>query len=81
MSQSRLSESDKLDVRLCPDGPDDCTEVKGYVNLALRAGVRMNNQLAITAVADNLLDVDYKPYASGAYATGRNFILGIRGSM
>lgn len=81
MSQSRLSESDKLDVRLCPAGPGDCTRVKGYVNLALRAGLRMNTQLAITAVADNLLDVDYKHYASGAYATGRNFILGIRGTM
>jgi outer membrane receptor protein involved in Fe transport len=52
-----------------------------YVNLSLRAGLRVDERIAVTLVADNLLDVDYKTYASGAYAPGRNLILGVRGSL
>jgi len=76
-----LSESDRLDVRLCEDGPDDCERVAGYVNLALRAGLRLDESIAITLAADNLLDEAYKSYASGAYAPGRNLVLGVRGSL
>jgi hemoglobin/transferrin/lactoferrin receptor protein len=79
--QTRLSESDRLDVRLCADGPENCDSVDGYVNLAWRAGVRIDESLAVTVAADNLLDVAYKTYASGAYAPGRNFMLGMRGTL
>lgn len=81
MPQTRLSEGDRMDVRLCEDGPEGCDRVAGYVNLALRAGVRVDDILALTVAVDNLLDVAYKTYASGAYATGRNLIVGLRGSL
>ncbi len=78
--QSRLSESDRLDVRLCPD-PERCEQVDGYVNLAVRAGYRLDRSVALNLIADNLLDVDYKSFASGAYAPGRNLMLSLRGSL
>jgi hemoglobin/transferrin/lactoferrin receptor protein len=80
LPQSRLSEGDRLDVRLCAD-PENCAQVEGYVNVALRAGLRLDEMLALTLVADNLLDVAYKSYASGAYAPGRNLMVGLRGSL
>jgi len=81
LPQTRLSESDRLDVRLCEAGPENCDSVAGYVNLAWRAGVRIDDYVAVTVAADNLLDVAYKSYASGAYAPGRNFMLGVRGTL
>ncbi|MET0391232.1 MAG: TonB-dependent receptor [Polyangiales bacterium] len=81
LAQTRLSESDRLDVRLCENGPDDCERVAGFVNVAVRAGVRLDDLIAVTLIADNLFDAAYKTYASGAYATGRNVILGLRGAL
>jgi hemoglobin/transferrin/lactoferrin receptor protein len=76
--QSRLSEGDRLDVRLCPAGPEVCREVPGFVELTLRAGLRLREGVLVTIAAENLLDAGYRTYASGAYAPGRNFMAGLR---
>jgi outer membrane receptor protein involved in Fe transport len=81
LPQSRLSESDRLDVRLCENGPENCDKVKGYVDLSLRAGVRLLTRVTLTLALDNVFNVAYKTYASGVYAPGRNFILGIRAQL
>jgi outer membrane receptor protein involved in Fe transport len=76
--QTRLSEGDKSDVRLCPSGPERCDEVPGFVDLTLRGGVRLREQLTLTVAAENLVNAAYRSYASGAYAPGRNFVAALR---
>ena len=61
-----------------PNGPDGCTEVPGFVDLTLRAGLRLRQGVLVTIAAENLLDAGYRTYASGAYAPGRNFMAGLR---
>jgi outer membrane receptor protein involved in Fe transport len=81
LPQSRLSESDRLDVRLCENGPERCDKVNGYVDLSLRAGLRLLTRVTLTLSLDNVFNAAYKTYASGVYAPGRNFILGIRAQL
>ena len=78
MRQTRLSEADRADVRICPDGPEGCDEVPGFANLTLRGGVRLTDRLLVTLAAENLLNAAYRTYASGAYAPGRNVIATFR---
>jgi hemoglobin/transferrin/lactoferrin receptor protein len=80
LTQTRLSEGDKNDVRLCAD-PETCTRVPGYGELTLRGGVRMEEHILVTLAIENLLDAGYKTYASGAGAPGRNFVIGVRGTL
>ena len=81
LPQARLSEADKLDVRLCADGPEACDEVAGYADVSLRAGARLGKQLQLTAALENLFDAGYRSYASGMYAPGRNLVVGLRGTL
>jgi outer membrane receptor protein involved in Fe transport len=81
LPQSRLSESDRLDVRLCQNGPNNCDKVPGYVDLSVRAGLRLLTRLTLTMAFDNVFNAAYKTYASGVYAPGRNFIFGIRAQL
>jgi outer membrane receptor protein involved in Fe transport len=81
LPQSRLSESDRLDVRLCENGPDNCSKVPGYADLSLRAGVRLLARATLTLALENVFDAAYKTYASGVYAPGRSFILGVRAEL
>jgi hemoglobin/transferrin/lactoferrin receptor protein len=80
LTQRRLSEGDKADVRLCAD-PESCNRVAGYTDLSLRAGLRMRESFLVTIALENFFDAGYKTYASGAYAPGRNFILAMRGTL
>lgn len=81
LPQSRLSESDRLDVRLCENGPDNCSRVAGYADLSLRAGVRLLARMTLTVALENAFDAAYKTYASGVYAPGRSFVLGLRAEL
>lgn len=81
LPQSRLSESDRLDVRLCENGPENCSKVAGYVDLSLRAGVRLLARATLTLALENVFDAAYKTYASGVYAPGRSFVLGVRAEL
>lgn len=80
LAQPRLSEGDKTDVRLCPEGPETCREVPGFWDATLRAGVRLKGVL-VTFSIENLFDAAYRTYASGAYAPGRNYVLAARGTL
>jgi hemoglobin/transferrin/lactoferrin receptor protein len=80
LSQRRLSEGDKADVRLCAD-PERCNRVAGYTDLSLRAGLRMHESFLVTFALENIFDAAYRTYASGAYAPGRNFVLAMRGTL
>jgi outer membrane receptor protein involved in Fe transport len=81
LPQTRLSAGDKDDVRLCPDGRDACDRVDGYAIASVRAGLRVDPHVTLTFGVENVLDTDHKTFASGAYAPGRNFVAGVRGSL
>ena len=81
LPQGRLSEADTFDVRICEDGPEGCTEEPGWVELTIRAGVELDAHLMLSAGIENIFDTGYKTFASGAYAPGRNFMVGLRGSL
>jgi outer membrane receptor protein involved in Fe transport len=81
MPQTRLSESDRNDVRICEDGPEGCDEEPGWVDRSVRAGLELEPNLRLSLSVENLLDAGYKTFASGAYAPGRNFMIGVRGSI
>jgi outer membrane receptor protein involved in Fe transport len=81
LPQSRLSESDRLDVRLCENGPDQCSEVPGYVDLSVRGGLRILTRISLTIALENLFNAAYKTYASGVYAPGRNVVFGVRAEL
>jgi hemoglobin/transferrin/lactoferrin receptor protein len=81
LPQPRLSEGDKLDVRLCPLGPEGCDRVPGYLNITARAGLRVGEHWLLSLSLENLLNVAYRTHASGAYAPGRNLVLALRGTL
>lgn len=78
LAQTRLSEADRADVRICPDGPEGCDRAPGFADLTLRAGVRLSSRMLATIAAENLFDAAYRTYASGAYAPGRNYVASFR---
>ncbi len=79
LSQSRLSASDRDDVRLCPDGPAVCSEVPGYVSFTARGGVRLHRSITAALAVENVLDAAYTPFGGGFPAAGTNVVLQLRG--
>jgi hemoglobin/transferrin/lactoferrin receptor protein len=79
LPQTRLSENDRADVRICEDGPEGCDQADGFAELTLRAGLRVAQYLTLAIALENVFDAGYKTYASGAHAPGRNAVLSVRG--
>jgi hemoglobin/transferrin/lactoferrin receptor protein len=52
----------------------------GWFTLNLRVGYNINKNLAIQAACENILDQNYRNFASNISAPGRNFILTLRGN-
>ena len=65
-----LSTRDEGDTQRIPPGG-----TPGYAAWDIRAGVRVNEGLRISAAIENLLDKDYRIHGSGLNEPGRNFIL------
>ncbi|MDB4930199.1 MAG: Outer rane vitamin receptor BtuB [Myxococcaceae bacterium] len=78
-SQTRLSASDRDDLRLCPDGPTMCASVPGYVSFTARGGVRVHPQITMALAVENVLDAAFTPYGGGFPAAGTNVVLSLRG--
>jgi len=51
-----------------------------WITFNLNAAVKIGKYFTAQAALENLLDVHYRPFASGVSAPGRNFILTLRGS-
>ena len=51
-----------------------------WYTLNLRANYNINNQLSVQVACENILDCNYRMFASNISAPGRNFILTIRGN-
>jgi hemoglobin/transferrin/lactoferrin receptor protein len=52
-----------------------------WYTLNLRAGYRLNRNFGLEIALENLLDYNYRAFASGISAPGRNFVLTLRGSL
>lgn len=51
-----------------------------WYTLNLRANYNINNQLSVQVACENILDRNYRMFASNISAPGRNFILTLRGN-
>jgi hemoglobin/transferrin/lactoferrin receptor protein len=69
----RLGAEDN-EVYATPDG------TPAWWTLNLRSSYRVNQFLTLQAAAENLLDRNYRHFASGVSAPGRNLVLSVRGT-
>lgn len=53
----------------------------GWVTLNLRSSYQFNKHLTLQAAVENILDRNYRYFASGFSAPGRNFIIALRASL
>lgn len=75
--QTRLSNNDLSDSRICPGGAAGCTGTPGYAVFRLRAAARLNNTLRLMATAENLSHRSYRVHGSGLDGAGLSAILGL----
>lgn len=68
----RLSSRDRADTQRIPPGG-----TPGYAIVTLRGGVRLRDDLTLTAAVENLLDEDYRIHGSGENEPGTNVILAL----
>lgn len=68
--QDRLSERDRTDPRINPEG------TAGFARVDLGARYRVNDDLVIEARIENLGDQAYREHGSGIDAPGRNLLIG-----
>ncbi len=52
-----------------------------WYTLNLRLGYKVSKNLGVQAALENILDYNYRPFASGISSPGRNFVLTLRGSL
>ena len=79
--QSRLSDSDREDARICPGGPADCESAPGYLLAALGLGGRLRKGLTGSLTVENLSDTAYRPFASGVVGPGLGVVAALRGEL
>jgi hemoglobin/transferrin/lactoferrin receptor protein len=74
----------KLD-KYNPDGEDNqqyatADGMPSWFTLNLRTNFQLNKQLMLQAAVENILDRNYRQFASGFSAAGRNFLVSLRAS-
>lgn len=52
-----------------------------WYTLNLRAGYKVNKHFGVQLALENILDYNYRVFASGIHATGRNFVVTLRGHL
>jgi hemoglobin/transferrin/lactoferrin receptor protein len=70
--QDHLSVTDVPDTQRIPPGG-----TPGYTTYTLRGGYRVNENLHLTAAAENISNKDYRIHGSGQNEPGTNVILGM----
>lgn len=53
----------------------------GWYTLNLRAGYRFTDNMSIQVALENIMDHNYRVFASGISAPGRNFVVTLRGNL
>ena len=51
----------------------------GWTTYNLYTSFKLNEKYSVNLAAENILDLHYRPFASGVSAPGRNFIISVRG--
>lgn len=69
---NRDGSSDNLDLAT-PDG------TYGYMTYNLYGSYELNERYTVNVSLENILDIHYRPFASGVSAPGRNLLVAIRG--
>lgn len=70
--QHRLSTRDRADTqRISPDG------TPGYATLTLRGGVKIDDNITVSAAVENIGDKDYRAHGSGQNESGINAIFAV----
>jgi hemoglobin/transferrin/lactoferrin receptor protein len=67
--QEKLSPGDQGDTSRIPPGG-----TPGYVTYNVRGGVKLREELRVTAAVENITNVDYRIHGSGLNAPGTNFV-------
>ncbi len=70
--QYRLSPGDKADTQRIPPGG-----TPGYATVSIRGGVKINDNVTISASIENIGDKDYRVHGSGQNESGINAIFAI----
>jgi len=70
--QDRLSPRDKADTQRIPPGG-----TPGYAVFDIRGGVKITDDLQVSAAIENILDKTYRIHGSGVNEPGRNFIVAV----
>jgi hemoglobin/transferrin/lactoferrin receptor protein len=70
------SEKDKAYIYASDEDGNPCSP--GWFTLNFKASFNIINRVDLTAGAENILDLRYRPYSSGIAAPGRNFIFSVR---
>lgn len=69
-----------------PSGEDNLTYatasgMPSWYTLNLRAGYKFNSNMGIQLALENIMDQNYRQFASGISAPGRNFVVTFRGNL
>jgi hemoglobin/transferrin/lactoferrin receptor protein len=69
-----------------PSGEDNLTYatpsgMPSWYTLNLRAGYKLNSNMGIQIALENIMDQNYRQFASGISAPGRNFVITLRGNL
>ncbi|MDQ3264614.1 MAG: TonB-dependent receptor [Myxococcota bacterium] len=78
-AQTRLSGSDRLDLRICAEAPG-CTGTPEFMVLHARVGTRWKN-LSGSLSFQNLTDATYRTHGSGVDEAGRSVVLSVEGRL
>lgn len=79
LDQGRISESDRLDTRICPDAPGRCTGTARWATVGIRGSLAFGSHLRLAAGADNLLDTSYRMHGSAIDGPGRGLTATLEG--
>ena len=52
----------------------------GWTTYNFYSSYKVNDRLALNFAVENILDTHYRPFASGVSASGRNFVISLRGA-
>jgi outer membrane receptor protein involved in Fe transport len=72
LRQDRLSSSDRVDRRICPEGAQGCEGTAAFATLSWRTGIWLRENVRLLAVIDNVTDQRYRIHGSGLDGPGIN---------
>jgi iron complex outermembrane receptor protein/hemoglobin/transferrin/lactoferrin receptor protein len=78
--QTRLSETDRGDLRICPESPS-CDGTPGFVAVHARGGVRLGEAFRVGLTVQNLTNQTYRLHGSGVDEPGLSAVLDLEAKL